>query len=231
MTYQSIRKHWLLSLFVVATAAGATALVACGVSKARHTLTLIQTQNDLKWIGLALHQYHDKHGHFPPAVVYDENAEAMHSWRSLIQPNLAATAETGDDYSAYDLRQRWNSLANTNATSRHRFGNHPYQFLAVVGPHTAWGSNGARKIADFSDGTSNTILVIAIRGSDIGWNEPRDAIFNGSTLVLGTNQMQLSHDAFVLTADGAVRYCAAGIPRDILVPMITADVGDIVPEW
>jgi len=56
-------------------------------------------------------------------------------------------------------------------------------------------------------------------------------VFNASTLTVAHKPLQLSHDVFVLTADGAVRYCAAGIPRDALVPLITADVGDSVPEW
>jgi hypothetical protein len=44
--------------------------------------------NNLKQIGLAMHNYHDAHGCFPPAYIPDENGKPMHSWRVLLLPYL-----------------------------------------------------------------------------------------------------------------------------------------------
>ena len=44
-------------------------------------------QGNLMAIGLALQNYHDAHGCFPPAYIADENGNAMHSWRGLILPS------------------------------------------------------------------------------------------------------------------------------------------------
>src|SRR5207244_4506816 len=44
--------------------------------------------NNLKQIGLALQNYHDDFGCFPPAYIADENGRPMHSWRVLILPYI-----------------------------------------------------------------------------------------------------------------------------------------------
>src|SRR4051812_3837711 len=43
-------------------------------------------KNHLKDIALALHNYHDAYGTFPPAYIADQNGRPMHSWRVLILP-------------------------------------------------------------------------------------------------------------------------------------------------
>ncbi|MBT6498149.1 MAG: DUF1559 domain-containing protein, partial [Planctomycetaceae bacterium] len=45
-------------------------------------------KNNLKQIMLAMHNYHEDFGSFPPAVVTDDNGHPMHSWRVLILPYL-----------------------------------------------------------------------------------------------------------------------------------------------
>src|SRR5712691_1116717 len=42
----------------------------------------------LKHIGLALHNYHDTYGTFPPAFVLGPDGRPWHSWRVLILPYL-----------------------------------------------------------------------------------------------------------------------------------------------
>ena len=45
-------------------------------------------RNNLKQIGLALLEYHQKYGSFPPAFVADANGKPLYSWRVLILPEL-----------------------------------------------------------------------------------------------------------------------------------------------
>jgi hypothetical protein len=47
-----------------------------------------ECKNKLNAIGIALHNYQDRFGEFPPAVARDDNGNAMHSWRALILPFL-----------------------------------------------------------------------------------------------------------------------------------------------
>lgn len=229
----SVQKNWFLAICVgVFTIFGIVLVVVNAVGEVHRSLVLKQTYNDLKWIGMALQQYHETHGSFPPAVVRDANGNAMHSWRSVIQTQLADIVKTSDDFRSYKLSGPWDSKANQRSVTRHRFGTHPYQFLAIVGPNAAWSATGTRKLADFADGSSNTALVVAVRNTGIQWNQPIDAVVTPSrTLSVNGQRLDLSSDVFVLTADGAVRYAAHGLSNDILSALLTINGSDTVGEW
>jgi hypothetical protein len=182
----------------------------------------MQTSNDLKWFGMAIHRYYKEHGSYPPATVQYENSALTHSWRSVLQHHLSKAVETKDDFDAYDFNEPWNSPANLDTAKNHRFGDHWYQFLAVTGPDTAWG----KKTSEITDGTANTVLVIGIRNSGVSWNEPKDFVFDGKNLTLDGQPIQLSKDVFVLQADTSVDYFADGIPNNKLKPLLTANGGD-----
>lgn len=225
---ESPLKNRLVGGVVVLLIVGAVALLAYGIQVIRLALKNEQTHQDMRWIGIALQRYHDQHGHFPPVVELDNRGSPMHSWRALIQPHLTAEVQTSDNFKAYDFNQRWDSATNSDAVHRHRFGDHWYQFLAVVGPHAAWSNEVTRKRSDFKDGLSDTILVIGVRDTGIGWNEPRDAEFDGQTLTIGGRPLDPSQPLYVLIADGSVRY---GLTREILAPLLTIDAGDAAPKW
>jgi type II secretory pathway pseudopilin PulG len=44
--------------------------------------------NNLKQIALALHNYHDEFGSFPPVYTVDDAGTRLHSWRTLILPYM-----------------------------------------------------------------------------------------------------------------------------------------------
>ena len=48
------------------------------------------------------------------------------------------------------------------------------EYFAVVGPSAAWPGSLGRKLSDFPDAKSTTILVIEAAGQNIQWTEPRD---------------------------------------------------------
>ena len=101
----STRKNWLVAIFFGGIGICACVLVVNVVAGVRHGMMLKQTHNDLKWIVMALHDYHDAHGHFPPTVIRDDEGSAIHSWRSVIQDELRNVVKTEDRFDAYDLSQ------------------------------------------------------------------------------------------------------------------------------
>ena len=37
-------------------------------------------KNNMKQIGLALHNYHDAHNHFPPLITSDNDGKPLYNW-------------------------------------------------------------------------------------------------------------------------------------------------------
>src|SRR5207245_1654957 len=101
--------------------------------------------NNLKQIGLALHNYHLVFDYFPPAYLADASGKPIHSWRILILPYM----ESSSLYNNYNLSQPWNSPSNLKASNtrpntiyvcpNHREPPSPFtSYVALVGPGMAF---------------------------------------------------------------------------------------------
>ncbi len=143
-------------------------------------------ESNLQALGRALLAYEQKHRSLPAAYVQGKDGKPAYSWRVQILPFLGRQ----DLYDAYDFDEPWDSPNNRllidqmpdvfacpcgagRATGK-------TSYVAVVGSQTVW--PGARAMrSDYlagRDGLSNTILLIEIANSDIGWTEPRDVRLN-----------------------------------------------------
>ena len=170
-----------------------------------------QCVNNLKQIGLALHNYESVHGCFPPVATFDARGRPLLSWRVLLLPYM----EEAPLYEEFHLDERWDSPHNWPLLARmpNLYGcpsdlNRPVSatgYQVVVGPRTLfpWGSVGV-KLADVTDGTSRTIAVVEST-RPVEWSAPIDI-----TDDLSVDQMALGsqHEGGynVLFADGAVRF-------------------------
>ena len=67
-----------------------------------------QCINNLKQIGLAMHNYHARHKTFPPAYTVDKDGKPLLSWRVLILPYLEQDAL----YKEFHLDEPWDSEHN-----------------------------------------------------------------------------------------------------------------------
>jgi hypothetical protein len=135
---------------------------------------------NLRYLALALHQYHDTYGSFPPAYIADADGKPMHSWRILLLPYI----DQRNLYKQYRFDEPWdgpNNIALVNGPSWPRLYGCPSSnwngetnYVAVVGPQTIWPGTNTTKISDIKDGTPNTILLVEVHNSGIHWMEPRD---------------------------------------------------------
>ena len=62
----------------------------------------------LKRLGLALHDFQDAHGHFPAAAITDKSGTPLLSWRVAILPQLGYQSL----YEAFHLDEPWDSPHN-----------------------------------------------------------------------------------------------------------------------
>lgn len=77
-------------LVVIAIIAILIALLLPAVQQAREAARRSQCKNNLKQIGLALHNYHDTHSVFPPGSIAETSISNNLSWSTMILPYIDA---------------------------------------------------------------------------------------------------------------------------------------------
>ena len=100
-----------LAIVVFLTVGVMAALLLPALRSARPAARRSQCKNNLKNIGLALHNYRDEHGTFPPLVTVSEDGRPLHSWRTLLLPHMEQRAL----YETIDLSKPWDDPANALA--------------------------------------------------------------------------------------------------------------------
>src|SRR4051794_35047430 len=63
---------------------------------------------NLRQIGLAMHNYHDRHGQFPAIAVFDDRGRPLLSWRVTVLPFMGQ----GPLYQKFRLNEPWDSPHN-----------------------------------------------------------------------------------------------------------------------
>lgn len=186
--------------------------------------------NNMKQIGLALHNYHSAYKCFPPAFIPDEQGRPMHSWRVLILPFL----EQKPLYDQYRMDEPWNSPHNSaletlmpdiyQCPSSHILGAATTGYVMAVGPNAFSTGPGARQVGDIADGLSSTIAVVEMEDSGINWMEPLD----WDTTSSDRPGSYHPHVFNALLADGSVLGVEQDVDPELLKAMTTIDGGEDV---
>ena len=187
-------------LVVIAIIAVLIGLLIPAVQKVREAANCAGCSNNLKQIGLALHNYHDINGNFPASST--SRPSKKHSWVAFILPFLEQ--QTLADH--YNFKKNWDNPANQvgvatqlqlcqcpSTSDQNRVD---ASFLSLpscgdynvttgvatslmsllgLGPSTsdlrgAMSKNRTTRIAEILDGTANTIMVAEDAGRPQLWN-------------------------------------------------------------
>jgi type II secretory pathway pseudopilin PulG len=196
-----------------------------------------QCKNNLKQIGLALHNYEEDQGALPPAHTVDANGRPLHSWRTLILPYL----DQKPLYERIDLSKPWNDPVNAEAFAAHLpayvcpstdIPDGHTTYLALVGPECAFQPVEPREFREFQDGTSNTVLVIDAAASEaVHWMKPTDS---GSQFFLKFNDKnEQSHTGgfHALMGDGTVRFLSSTLSAETRQALLTIAGDETLGEF
>jgi len=197
-----------LQQFASMTAVGA-GLVLPAVQKVRDAASRMKSQNNLKQIGLAWHNHHDAHGFFPQDIT-DKNGKPLLSWRVAILPYIEQEAL----YLQFKRDEPWNSEHNLKLLGMmpkiYESPDLPSQpgmtyYKGFSGPGAVLESGRRiRIIADITDGTSNTIMVMEA-GPAVPWTKPEDHPFDPKKPLPKLEPLPHGTRTNVVFCDGFVR--------------------------
>ncbi len=196
-----------------------------------------QCKNNLKQIGLALHNYHDTYKTFPPAYTVDAAGQPLHSWRTLILPFVDLQAL----YDKIDLSKPWDDPTNAEAVKtcppvyRCPSSTAPSDqttYLAIAGPDGCLSTTHPRPLSEITDGTSNTLMVVEVpMANAVPWMSPLDA--DEKLLLSFGEKTEWQHTGGLhgLLADGGVRFLSANLPPAIWKGLCTVAGHETIGEF
>ena len=226
-------KVFLLALVVCVV----VALLLPPVTRGRHAARRTQCKNNLKQIGLALHNYHDDYGSFPPAYTVDGQGKPLHSWRTLLLPYL----EQKLLYDQIDFSKAWNdpvnvvafetSLATLQCPSASIPKNNTI-YLGVSGPDCCFHADTPTALTDIKDGTANTLIVVEVpQDRSVPWMCPQDTDEVLTTGISDNTGFANTGGFQAAIADGSVRFISGNLDRSTLRALLTISGDEVVGEF
>ncbi len=153
---------------------------------AREAAQRSQCVNNLKQIGMALHNYQSANGCLPPATTTDSRGRPMQSWRMLILPYLEDSPLPG----VYRFDESWDGPNNRKLLQPNPIFVCPsdprgYQtgrtnYMLLTGPGTAFpGPNQSLSLTEMlgkntGDKPAPLILVVETTSYNTHWMQPGD---------------------------------------------------------
>lgn len=207
-------------------------LLLPAVQQAREAARRTQSRNNMKQLGLAMHNYHDVFTEFPAHANYEKKKPLL-SWRVHVLPYLGHPGL----YQKFHLDEPWDSEHNKALIKEMppvyqnpNMNNKDFKtnYLLVTGEDAAFFGEEGKRIRDFTDGTSNTILAIeANEDQAVIWTKPDDWEFDEENPFKGLGQLR--QGGFnALFADGSVQFISLNVDEDTMRAFVTPGGGEVI---
>jgi hypothetical protein len=202
-------------------------LLLPAVQAAREAARRMNASNNLKQIGLAMHNHHAAYRELPAPAITGDSGKPLLSWRVKILPFI----EQQELYQQFRLDEPWDSPHNLRLVDEMPStfedpsapappGHTVFKLPRAVGsPFEKVGE--PRKFRDMLDGLSNTLMVVETDVKDaVPWTKPDDWNVDPSQPLLGTGR---AHQGgfHVLMSDGAVKFVTLSIDPQLFRALMT----------
>jgi type II secretory pathway pseudopilin PulG len=214
-------------------------LLLPATQQAREAARRTQSNNNLKQIGLALHNDADANdGSFVPGGTFDANGTPMHSWQTSLLPYLDQAVL----YNQIDRSRPWTdplnstpfrtmvpTYLNPSVPSNQVRGYAPSHYAANA---RVFRPNVRMKITDVTDGTSNTMMGGEVASGFKAWGDPTNTRDPAAGLGHGATQFGRPDGtgANILLMDGSVRFVSPNIDPQVMRNLGTPAGGEVVGE-
>lgn len=234
------------------------ALLLPAVQQAREAARRSVSKNNLKQLGLAMHNYHDVHRSFPAGTIPNEKLkpEERLSWLVSLLPFY----DQAPLYNRIDQQRGWKADINARFTSTQipvlinpgipvtNDLNAPTHYAGMAGvgkdaPELAIGHKRAgifgidrkTRIRDITDGTANTIMIVEVVDKLGPWAQGGDATLRSLTkkpYINGPDGIgsNFAGGCNVLFADGSVHFLSENIDDGVMEALSTMAGGERIPR-
>jgi RNA polymerase sigma factor (sigma-70 family) len=206
------------------------------VDKIKEAAARAQSANNLKQLGLAMHNYHDTNNEFPAHAIYDNDGKKpLLSWRVAILPYIGEN----DLYKEFKLDEPWDSAHNKKLIEKMpsiyepvgagKKGKGQTYYQVFTGPDTPF--DGANKITlnGITDGTSNTVLAVEAK-DPVPWTKPADLTMPKDKDKLPGLGGLFKSGMNVLFFDGSVRFMPRDVSAESFRKLVTPAGGEVVDD-
>ncbi len=241
-------------MIVLAVLAGVAVMFMCligiglalflpAVGQAREAARRVQSKNNLKQLGLALHNYHDINNTFPPAGTFTADNKPYQSWQTMILPLV----DQAPVYGRIDQSAAWDDPRNRMAftipvTTYHnpQLGAPGQRFTTdgLATSHYAMnskfgGPNQALQLSKIIDGTSNTLMAGEVGSGFLAWGDPQNARDPAQGLGASSNQFggAFKGGAHMLLGDGAVKFISESVDPKVLEALSTPGGNETIDSF
>jgi len=219
-------------------------LILPAVQAGREAARRNSCSNNLKQIGLAIHNYHSAYKQLPATATGGDPNKRLLSWRVAILPFI----EHLELYEEFHHDEPWDSEHNLSLVEKIpdvyrcysagglEAGKTTYMLpinampASAQNPPLIFEKDKTTRFRDVLDGLANTIMLVEASEQDaVIWTKPDDLPVDLSDplRVIGDTHLGGSH---VLMADGAVVFITSAIDQELLSALLTRNGRETIEE-
>ncbi len=219
---------------LIPTTAIAIGMLLPAVQKVREAAQRTSSINNLKQIALAMHNYNSTFGAFPAAAICDKKTgKPLLSWRVAILQYIEEEAL----YKQFKMDEPWDSEHNLKLAKNmpkvyfhpkaNKPGDNKTHYRLFYGKGAAFELNKPSGLAQITDGSSNTLMVVEAEESVV-WTNPNDLAFDPAKAL--PKMLSIDGKFSAAYCDGSVRTFKMPIDQEILKLLIQKNDGKFIPE-